>query len=146
MAAVVAGKVRRQRRAEENAFKVLLKWTIVQIAQIPQIRSVISMREPHRMPRTSSKMYHIYDLCKNREFSQINVFWMSWNKVPQCFDLQCIGFSAWGGLEGAEEGGVEEGGGEHQEETRPWEHQVFYMYVCFPWLYLYTGIIRENTR
>ena len=26
MAAVVAGKVRRQRRAEENAFKVLFKW------------------------------------------------------------------------------------------------------------------------
>ena len=46
--------------------------------------------------------------------------------------MQCVGLGAWGGLEGAEEGGVKEGGGQHQEETRPWEHQVFYMYVCFP--------------
>ena len=43
--------------------------------------------------------------------------------MPQCFGLQSlamfIGVSAGGGLEGAEEGGVEAGGGEHQEETRP---------------------------
>ena len=34
------------------------------------------------------------------------------------------GLCARGGLAGVEEGGVEEGGRQHQEEARPREHQV----------------------
>ena len=50
MAAVVAGKVRRQRRAEENAFKVLFKWKFTNWSSNQQISS-----ENYRSPQS----YHM---------------------------------------------------------------------------------------
>ena len=58
--------------------------------------------------------FHIYIFVKQM------FFYLDLDLYLQYF----AGLCARGGLAGVEEGGVEEGGRQHQEEARPREHQV----------------------